>query len=158
LITSFYYHLRHPNTYQTVWVANKSGKTIESVEGWIAHDIALSVTCHSTIGVADAKSGLARKLEALEAERQHREALNESDPRQMRRARLIARLCGNATATIKDARKLGFCIPGIRAFRARHGIDPKASLPDLIRTGDPNATKLALYIARKTAATNRASK
>lgn len=68
-----------------------------------------------------------------------------------RRARLVARLCGNVRATIADARALGYCLPGIQAFQERHGIGDEATLPELVRTGDPSAVRLALSVARKVA-------
>lgn len=60
----------------------------------------------------------------------------------------MARLCNGAHATLADAKSLGYCEPGIRAFQTRHGIGDAATLPELVRTGDPSAVRLALKIAR----------
>lgn len=64
-------------------------------------------------------------------------------------AALVARLCHGVTATLADARAMHYCEPGIRAFQERHGVGDTATLPELIRTGDPSAVRLALSIARK---------
>ena len=52
-------------------------------------------------------------------------------------------------ATIADARAMGYCEPGIESFQAKHGIGDSASLPALVRTGNPDAIRLALKLARR---------
>jgi hypothetical protein len=111
--------------------------------GWIVGNAA--VCYHSTNSREHAQAGFAKKHAAHLAELRQRRL---SD-KQARRVRLIARLCGGITATLADAKGLGFCEPGIRAFQDRHGIGNSATLPELIRTGDPSATRLALSLARK---------
>lgn len=61
----------------------------------------------------------------------------------------FSRLCCNVFATVKDAKNHGYCEPGIRAFQDAHGISDSASLPQLVRTGNAFAIRLALSIARK---------
>ena len=119
-----------------VWVKTHRGKGIESESGWI---IGCDLCCyHSTVSREDAVKGHAKKRNILV--REHR-----AD----RRSRLIARLCCNVRATIADAKSLGYCDPGIAAFRAKHSLGESASLPDLCRTKDPLAIRLALHLARK---------
>jgi hypothetical protein len=141
-----------------VWVKT-SGKTIIAESGWIIGD---DVCCyHSTQSREHAVKGHARKRAKIDAERAEIEArrlaTTPGTPEYIaaqkaeRRARLIARLCKGATATITDARKLGYCGPGIAAFQRAHGIGDAAPLPDLVRTGNPSAVRLALEIARKLA-------
>lgn len=141
-----------------VWVKT-SGKAIIAESGWIIGD---DVCCyHSTQSREHAIKGHARKRAKIDAERAEIEArrlaTTPGTPEYIaaqkaeRRARLIARLCKGATATITDARKLGYCGPGIAAFQRAHGIGDTAPLPDLIRTGNPSAVRLALEIARKLA-------
>lgn len=125
-----------------VWVKT-SGKQIVSQKGWIVGNAALCY--HSTKSAADAQAGFARKL-AIHAREQK---LARAAGKVERRARLIAQLCGSAVATIEDARRLGYCSPGIAAFQAAHGIADSATLPQLIRTGNPSAAMLALNVARK---------
>lgn len=125
-----------------VWVRRK-GKGIVSERGWIAWD-GLRLF-HSTKSLAHAQKGLRRKQAA--AEREAKRVAD--DAKNERRARLVARLCGGATATIEDAKRLGFCTPGIEAFQHRHGIGDTAPLPELVRSGNALAMKLALSVARK---------
>jgi hypothetical protein len=125
-----------------VWVRTK-GKAIVSERGWIA---GTGATCyHSVKSLADAHAKYARKVAAAQRE----EAARRKDRKASRRARLIARLCGGIAASISDAKALGYCEPGIRQFQARHGIGDVATLPQLVRTGNPSAVALALSIARK---------
>lgn len=129
-----------------VWVKSH-GKTIVSERGWIVGNA--SCCYHSTKSFEHATKGYARKLAA-----QQREAREiRKNRKQERRARLITRLCSGITATIEDARALGFCTPGIQAFQSRYGIGDTATLPELIHTGDPSAVRLALSLARKIVAT-----
>lgn len=134
----------YPDT-SAVWVRGK-GKSIVSERGWIAGNA--SVCYHSTKSAADAASGFKRKLAAHEKEQKLALAAGKVE----RRARLIARLCGEAVATIADAKRLGYCDPGIAAFQSQHGIGDTAPLPLLIRTGNAAAVSLALSIARKLSA------
>lgn len=124
-----------------VWVRTK-GKAIESEAGWIAWNG--SICYHSTKSMEHAKAGFDRKLKAhLKVLREERKSHKEN-----RRARLVARLCAGVTATIEDARRLGYCTPGIQAFQSRYGIGDSATLPELVRTGNPSAVRLALSVAR----------
>ena len=129
-----------------VWVRAK-GKAITSERGWIVGNG--QVCYHSTKSREHARKGFERKHAAHLAEIR----LRNITAKQERRARLIARLCGNVKATIADARALGYCAPGIQAFQQQHGIGDEVPLPALIRTGNPSATRLALNIARKLATT-----
>jgi hypothetical protein len=128
-----------------VWVRSK-GKAIVSESGWIAGNA--SVCYHSTESAADAAAGFRRKLALHEREQRLARAAGKIE----RRARLIARLCGDAVATIADAKRLGYCEPGIAAFQSAHGIGDTATLPQLARTGNPSAVALALSVARKLSA------
>lgn len=125
-----------------VWVREK-GKTIVSERGWIAgHG---GIYYHSTKSMVDALAMRERKVKAAQREVEARR----KDRKAARRARLVARLCGGITATLADAKALGYCDAGIRAFQDRFGIGDSAPLPDLIRTGNPSAVALALSVARK---------
>jgi hypothetical protein len=123
-----------------VWVRNK-GKAIVSERGWIAGNA--SVCYHSTESMAHATKGFDRKLATLRREQEQRRKSHKEE----RRARLIARLC-SITATLQDAKSLGYCTPGIQAFQSRHGIGDTATLPQLMATNDASAVRLALHIAR----------
>lgn len=123
-----------------VWVRNR-GKAIVSESGWIAGNA--SVCFHSLKSAEDAKRGFERKLATLRRE-QEQQRRNQKDER---RARLVARLC-SITATLQDAKSLGFCSPGIQAFQSRFNIGDSATLPQLMATKDPSAIRLALHIAR----------
>lgn len=136
-----------PNTYRAVWV-KRFVKQVVREEGWIAshHESrGLSVCYHSTKSAEHAYAGLQKKLVQLRKQQQ----MQARTRKEQRRARLVARLCTQATATIKDAKRLGFCDPGIRAFQDRYGIGDTATLSELVRTGDPSATRLALTVAHK---------
>lgn len=127
---------------EAVWVRS-AGKRIEPVRGWI---IGGERCCyHSTKSREDAVKGHARKLAALEAQEKAERESRKID----RRARLVARLCQSIKATVEDARAMGYCLPGIAQFRERHHIGETASLPELCRTGNPMAIRLALNLARK---------
>lgn len=117
-----------------VWVRS-AGKRIESVSGWMAYR--QGVTFHSTTSREHAEQGLARKW------KKQSEQIKLS-----RRTRLVARMCKGATATVQDARDMGYCVPGIEQFRARHSIGETATLPELVATGDPQAVALAFSLAR----------
>lgn len=127
-----------------VWV-KPHAKGIVAERGWVAAEG--PVCYHSTESLEHARKGLRKKLDAEAREARIRKV----SAKQNRRARLVARLCGSLTATIEDARALGFCSPGIAAFQTRFGIGDSATLPELVRTGDPSAIRLALSLARKVA-------
>jgi hypothetical protein len=130
---------------ECTWVRAR-GKTILDESGWIAYAPDFGGICyHSTQSWAHAAAGLAKKLAKLDAAEQ---AAAESR-KTTRRLQLIARLCRNAVATVDDARSLGYCSPGIAAFQARHGIGDRATLPELMKTGDAAAQRLALCLARQ---------
>lgn len=124
-----------------VWVRRK-GKGIVSERGWVAWE---GWHCsHSTKSLKHAQVCLKRKRDAAARE----DKLRLDNAKKARRDRLVARLCGGAIATVEDAKKLGFCAPGIAAFQHKHGIGDAASLPELMRSGNELAIKLALSLAR----------
>lgn len=134
-----------------VWVKS-SNKQITEQAGWV---IGCDRCCyHSTKSREDAVKGHAKKLAAI-IENERRQAEYEKarkaspEYKAERRARLIARLCGNVTATIADAKACGYCTPGIEQFQRTHGIGDTASLPALVKTGNSMAISLALRLARK---------
>jgi hypothetical protein len=143
---------------ECIWVKSK-GKALVSEAGWIAYSPDFGgiqgvtgsqgiqgIHCyHSTQSRAHAEAGLARKLAIARREVQAAAASRKVT----RRLQLIARLCRNAVATVEDARALGYCSPGIAAFQSRHGIGDRATLPELMRTGDAAAQRLALSLARQ---------
>lgn len=139
-----------------VWVRS-SGKQIASQSGWIVGDE--HVCFHSTKSREDAVKGHAKKRKMLDAEKAARELSEKINTpgtpeyiaaqKAERRARLVARLCGGITATIEDARSLGYCAPGIEAFQRQHGVGDTTTLPQLVKTGNQSAVALALKIARK---------
>lgn len=126
-----------------VWIKAGRGKSIESESGWIG--CVNGTIFHSKKSAEDAQAGAKRK--AQRAEREQWEAKNARAIE--RRARLVSRLCGGIMATIADARAMGYCEPGIESFQAKHGIGDAASLPALVRTGNPDAIRLALKLARR---------
>jgi type II secretory pathway pseudopilin PulG len=138
------------------WVVTKR-KSIALQQGWVAYDPQFRGVCyHSTSSMAHARAGLVVKLrsrhqyeEALEASR--RAYRFSPAGKAARRAALVASRCAGITATIADARALGFCAAGIAAFQSKHGIGDTASLPQLVATGDRDAVRLALTIASKLA-------
>ncbi len=125
-----------------VWVRRK-GKAIVSENGWIGCHA--GTIYHSKKSAEAAQAGAKRKAKKVERERW--EALHSRKIE--RRARLVSRLCGKVIATIADARAMGYCEPGIESFQAKHGIGDSASLPALVRTGNPDAIRLALKLARR---------
>jgi hypothetical protein len=124
-----------------VWVRSK-GKAIVSERGWVVGNAA--VCYHSIKSREHARKGFESKHAAHLKELQERRLT----AKQERRARLVARLCHGLTATLADAKALGYCAPGIAQFQEKHGIGNAATLPQLIRTGDPSAVRLALKLAR----------
>jgi len=130
------------------WVTTKRG-AITCETGWIAN---FGATCyHSTASQRAAEQGLAKKLAsqrafwASAAEARKNAAQYAKDER---RARLVARLC-DVSATIADARAMGYCLPGIEAFQSQHHIGDTAPLRALLASGNPSAVRLALAVARK---------
>ena len=123
------------------WVQT-SGKSIKMVSGWFM--CSGGIGYHSTISADHCKKGLARKISL------HEKAVFKAklEIKAERRARLVARLCCNLKATIEDAKNMGYCQAGIEQFKAQFGIGDIASLPELVRTGNPAATALAFKIAR----------
>ena len=125
-----------------VWMYRK-GQQVVSQAGWIVGN---AFECfHSIDSREHAIKGLAKK----EAARIRESARQKLSRKQDRRAALVARLCHGAIATLADAKALGFCAPGIQAFQTMYGIGDEASLPELVRTGNPSAIRLAMQIARK---------
>lgn len=64
---------------------------------------------------------------------------------------LILRLCPNLPATTSDARKLGFCQEGIRAFQRRYKIGETSTIGRIQATGNPLALELADTLAHRVA-------
>jgi hypothetical protein len=126
-----------------VWIKAGKGKSIESESGWIG--CVDGTIYHSKKSAEDAQAGAKRKAKRVERERWEAKNARVIE----RRARLVSRLCGGITATIADARAMGYCEPGIESFQAKHGIGDSASLPALVRTGNPDAIRLALKLARR---------
>lgn len=124
-----------------VWVRRK-GKAIKAERGWVVGNT--EVCFHSTLSREHAERGFRKKCEAQREELRERRL----HQREARRAALVARMCKGVTATIEDARALGFCEPGIAAFQAQHGISDVATLPQLVNTGNAAAIRLALKVAR----------
>ena len=125
-----------------VWMYRK-GQQIVSQAGWVVGN---AFECYHSIKSREhAVAGLAKK----EAARIRESARQKLSRKQDRRAALVARLCHGVIATLADAKALGFCAPGIQAFQSRYGIGDEASLPELVRTGNPSAIRLAMQIARK---------
>ena len=130
------------------WVKTK-GKAITEEIGWIAH---FGTVCyHSTKSQKAADQGLKIKLAAMRDEWEA-QAVARANAAQWakdeRRARLVARMC-DVSATIADARAMGYCMPGIEAFQSQHHIGDTAPLRALLSTGNPSAVRLALAVARK---------
>jgi hypothetical protein len=130
------------------WVRTK-GKAITEEIGWIAH---FGTVCyHSTKSQQSADQGLKIKLAAMRDE-WAAQAVARANAAQWakdeRRSRLIARLC-DVSATIADAREMGYCLPGIEAFQSQHHIGDSAPLRALLATGNAAAVRLALAVARK---------
>jgi hypothetical protein len=132
----------HAATGEATWVVSRN-KRLATERGWVATDGRFLY--HSTESLEHARRGVARKAAAA-ARAAEREL---TDLRADRRARLVIRLCKGAQATVADAVAAGYCSAGIRAWQERFGIGDAAPLADLVRTGDPLATRLALDLARK---------
>ena len=138
------------------WVRTKNKAITEEI-GWISH---FGTVCyHSTKSQKAADQGLAKKLAserafwARAAEARKNAAQWAKDER---RARLVARLC-DVSATVADAREMGYCLPGIEAFQSQHHIGDSAPLRALLSTGNPAAVRLALAVARKVRRTEAAA-
>lgn len=129
-------------TGEATWVTDRN-KRLVAVRGWIAAEG--DTIYHSTESLDHARRGLARKAAAA-ARSAERSA---EDARAARRAKLVVRLCRGAVATVADAVAAGYCQAGIQAWQQRHGIGDSAPLAELVRTGDPLATRLAFDLARR---------
>lgn len=138
---------------QACWLTIKN-RSLHLTEGWFVVDGPHSY--HSTDSLEHAQRGLAKKIAAWQkGEARRAELRAESQQkvaeykRAQRRMSLVARFCDGLKATIADAKELGFCDVGIQQFQNRYGISDSASLPELVKTGDPSATRLAFHLARK---------
>lgn len=127
---------------QACWLTIKN-RSLHLTEGWFVVDGPNSY--HSKESLEHAQKGLAKKVAVLQRELKERENYRKTQ----RRVSLVARLCDGIKATIEDAKELGFCNVGIQQFQNRYGISDSATLPELVRTGDPSATRLAFHLARK---------
>lgn len=143
---------------QACWLTIKN-RSLHLTEGWFVVDGPHSY--HSKESLEHAQKGLAKKAAAwqkhLAQEAQRRaEGRKKIDEyhRSERRVRMLARRC-SLRATIADARGLGFCSVGIQQFQQRFGIGDEATLPELVRTGDPSACRLAFHIARTAIAASK---
>lgn len=144
---------------QACWLTIKN-RSLHLTQGWFVTDGVNSY--HSEVSLAHAQKGLAKKVAAWqkhlaqEAERRA-EIKQKADEfnRAYRRISLVARFGSDIKATIEDARELGFCNVGIQQFKNRFGIGDSATLPELVKTGDPSATRLAFHLARKAIAAAR---
>lgn len=133
---------------QACWLTIKN-RSLHLTEGWFVVDGPHSY--HSTDSLEHAQRGLAKKVAAW----QKGEARLNEHKRAQRRMSLVARFCDGIKATIADAKELGFCDVGIQQFQDRFGISDSATLPELVRTGDPSATRLAFHLARKAIAASK---
>lgn len=134
---------------QACWLTIKN-RSLHLTEGWFVVDGPNSY--HSKESLEHAQKGLAKKVAAWQKELKKRERLvleAKDYQKTQRRVSLVARLCDGIKATIADAKELGFCDVGIQQFKNRFGIGDEATLPELVRTGDPSATRLAFHLARK---------
>lgn len=120
-------------------------KQLAIVEGFIAYDAESRLCHHSEISLDHAERGLEIKLGYWRAIQEKAKQRKKDE----RRASLIARLCPTATATIEDAKRLGFCEPGIRAFQEKHNIGDEAKLSALLATKDDRAIMVAIEVARQ---------
>lgn len=127
---------------EACWLEIK-GRQLTVTQGWFVVEGGMSY--HSEVSLEHAQKGLAKKVAVLQRELKERENYRKTQ----RRVSLVARLCNGLKATIADAKELGFCDVGIQQFQNRFGISDSATLPDLVRTGDPSATRLAFHLARK---------
>ncbi len=134
---------------EACWLSIKN-RSLHVTQGWFVVDGANSY--HSEVSLEHAKKGLEKKVAVWQKELKKRErmVLEAKDyQKTQRRVSLVARLCDGLKATIEDAKELGFCSAGIQQFQNRFGISDSATLPELVRTGDPSATRLAFHLARK---------
>ena len=138
------------------WVKTK-GKAITLQTGWISH---FGTVCyHSTKSQQSADQGLKIKLSAMRDEWEAQAVARKNAAqwaKDERRARLVARLC-DVSATVADAREMGYCTPGIEAFQSQHHIGDAAPLRALLATGNAAAVRLALAVARKVRRTEAAA-
>lgn len=133
---------------EACWLEVK-GRQLTVTQGWFVVEGGMSY--HSEVSLEHAQKGLAKKVAVLQRELKERENYRKTQ----RRVSLVARFCDGIKATIADAKELGFCDVGIQQFKNRFGIGDEATLPELVRTGDPSATRLAFHLARKAIAAAR---
>lgn len=134
---------------QACWLSIKN-RSLHLTQGWFVVDGANSY--HSEVSLEHAQKGLAKKIAVWQKalKERERQVLEAKDyQKTQRRVSLVARLCDGLKATIEDAQELGFCNAGIQQFQQRFGISDSATLPELVRTGDPSATRLAFHLARR---------
>ena len=127
---------------EACWLEIK-GRQLTVTQGWFVVEGGMSY--HSKESLDHAQKGLAKKVAVLQRELKERENYRKTQ----RRVSLVARLCNGIKATIADAKELGFCDVGIQQFKNRFGIGDSATLPELVKTGDPSATRLAFHLARR---------
>lgn len=140
---------------QACWLSIKN-RSLHLTQGWFVVDGANSY--HSEVSLEHAQKGLAKKIAVWQKELKEREkrVLEAKEfQKTQRRVSLVARLCDGLKATIEDARELGFCNAGIQQFQNRFGISDSATLPELVKTGDPSAVRLAFHLARRAIAAAR---
>ncbi len=140
---------------QACWLTIKN-RSLHVTKGWFVTNGVNSY--HSEVSLEHAQKGLAKKIAVWQKELKEREkrVLEAKEfQKTQRRVSLVARLCDGLKATIEDAKELGFCSAGIQQFKNRFGIGDSATLPELVETGDPSATRLAFHIARKAIAAAR---
>lgn len=103
----------------------------------------------------EARAERRRKIEIAEAAAREKRITE----RNARLAARVAKISTKITAEYDDARALGYCAPGIEAWARSRGIDITAAVPlaILARDSDARAQKLALHLARKYVAAQRAS-
>lgn len=138
----------NPTTMAATWLACK-GKKISTETGWLATERvgATLLTYHHRGTAQQARKHIAGKAAAYREHLARRSATERQAARERRRARLLGCMA-RVKATLADAKRLGFCTPGIQSFQSRHGIGDEATLDQLIQTGDPSAVRLALHVAQ----------
>lgn len=123
------------------WITVKAGK-LGFATGFIAHEDGFIYHAKSK---DEANRGLKEKI----LKHKEQKAMSNPSPKDLRRARLVVRLCNGALATYKQARDMGYCVEGIKAFKQRHNIKGnKVPLPQLMLSGNQLAINLALRVAR----------
>lgn len=118
--------------------ARVKGKALFLQRGWVVYDAATQFCFHSTKSRKAAQAGLAKKVTDFGV-RQAGICIPESELVRVAEQKL--------PATFRDARRLGFCLPGIRAFQEKFGIGDKTDTAVLLASGNPDARRLALHLA-----------